>query len=103
MKLTVEEIEQIATLARLDLSENEKNTYAEQLSVVFDYIQILNEVNTDGVEETCQVTGLEDVVREDKAVDSSEELKKKLINSFPEKMGKLLKVKAVFNDSEEDL
>ncbi len=98
MKLTVYEVEQIATLARLELSDNEKELYAKQLSVVFDYIGMLKEVNTDGVPETCQVTGLEDVVREDKAINSGEEIKQKLINSFPEKMGKLLKVKAVFDD-----
>lgn len=103
MKLTVKEVEQIANLARLELNEEEKKMYAEQLSVVLEYIGILNEVNTEGVKETCQVTGLEDVVREDKPMHSSEELKQKLIESFPEKLGKLLKVKAVFNDSEEDL
>lgn len=100
-KLTVNQIQQIATLARLELSEKEKRMYAEQLSVVLDYIEMLNEVNTDGVEETCQVTGLEDVVRADKVQEASEEIKQKLINSFPEKMGKLLKVKAVFSDEEE--
>jgi len=103
MKLSVKEIEQIATLARLELSEKEKQMYAEQLSVVLDYIEMLNEVDTNGVVETCQVTGLEDVVREDKAQETSQEIKQKLINSFPEKTGNLLKVKAVFNDSEEDL
>jgi len=94
--LTPEQIQQIATLARLELTEKEKKLYAKQLSVVLDYIEMLNEVNTEGVEETCQVTGLEDVVREDKVQEASEEIKQKLINSFPEKMGKLLKVKAVF-------
>jgi len=101
MSLTPKQLEQIATLARLELSEPEKKMYAEQLSVVLDYISILNEVDTDGVEETCQVTGLEDVFREDKAIENSEEIKQKLINSFPEKMGKLLKVKAVFSDEAE--
>jgi len=100
MKLTTKEIEQIATLARLELSEKEKKMYAEQLSVVLDYIGMLNEVNTDGVEETCQVTGLEDVTREDKVVGSSEETKQKLIRNFPDKVGKLLKVKAVFGDED---
>jgi len=94
--LTPEQIQQIATLARLELTEKEKKLYAKQLSVVLDYIEMLNDVNTEGVEETCQVTGLEDVVREDKVQEASEEIKQKLINSFPEKMGKLLKVKAVF-------
>ncbi len=99
MKLTTKEIEQIATLARLELSDKEKQMYAEQLSVVLDYIGMLNEVNTDGVEETCQVTGLEDVVREDKVVESGEEKKNKLINNFPDKVGRLLKVRAVFDNT----
>jgi aspartyl-tRNA(Asn)/glutamyl-tRNA(Gln) amidotransferase subunit C len=100
MKLTTKEIEQIANLARLELNEQEKKIYAEQLSVVLDYFSMLNEVNTDGVEETCQVTGLEDVVREDKVVSRSDDEKNKLIKNFPEKVGKLLKVKAVFNEAE---
>ena len=98
MKLTTDQIEQISTLARLELTEKEKSMYAEQLSVVLDYVEILNEVDTDGVEETCQVTGLEDVVREDKIIECDEETKKKIIDQFPEKMGKLLKVKAIFAD-----
>ena len=100
-RLTKDQIEQIATLARLELSEQEKEMYAEQLSVVLDYIEMLDEVDTTGVEETCQVTGLQDVVREDFVVEASEETKKKLINAFPEKVGKLLKVKAVFNSGVE--
>lgn len=102
MKLTPQEIEKIATLARLDLSAKEKKMYAEQLSVVFDYIEILNEVDTDDVLETCQVTGLEDVVREDEVASWEDEDKKKLINNFPDKMGNLLKVKAVFNDNDDE-
>lgn len=101
MKLDKDQIEQIATLARLELTEKEKTMYAEQLSVVLDYIEMLDEVNTTGVEETCQVTGLQDVVREDVVIEASEETKKKLINAFPEKVGKLLKVKAVFNSGVE--
>jgi len=102
MKLTPQEIENIAKLARLELSAKEKEMYAEQLSVVFDYVEMLNEVDTDGVEETCQVTGLEDVVREDEVFGASEETKNKIIDQFPEKVGRLLKVKAVFiNDTEE--
>jgi len=101
MKLTIKEIEQIANLARLELNEKEKKMYAEQLSVVLDYIDMLKEVNTDVVEETCQVTGLMDVVRADKVVERDDETKKKLINNFPDKVGRLLKVKAVFDDETE--
>ncbi|PIZ95283.1 MAG: Asp-tRNA(Asn)/Glu-tRNA(Gln) amidotransferase GatCAB subunit C [Candidatus Magasanikbacteria bacterium CG_4_10_14_0_2_um_filter_37_12] len=96
MQLSPQQIEQIATLARLDLSESEKTMYAKQISVILDYIDMLNEVDTTVVEETCQVTGLEDVFREDKVADCDEEVRKNIITQFPEKQGNLLKVKAVF-------
>lgn len=96
MKLTIQEIEQIAKLARLELSEKEKTMYAEQLSAVLDYVETLNEVDTEGIVETCQVTGLEDVVREDVAHGCELNVQKKLIEQFPQKEMNLLKVKAVF-------
>lgn len=95
-KLSPEEIDNIANLSRLDLSEKEKKMYAEQLSVVFDYIKMLEKVNTEDVAETCQVTGLEDIVRKDEVKECDEEARQKLIEQFPEKIGDLLKVKKVF-------
>lgn len=97
MKLTKDQIEQIATLARLELSDAEKEMYAGQLSTVLEYIDMLNEVDTSMVEETCQVTGLEDVVRDDVVISTDEETRQKLLTAFPEKIGQLLKVKAVFD------
>lgn len=96
MKLTPKEVQHVADLARLELNDVEKKRYAKELSVIFDYVEMLNEVDTDGIEETCQVTGLEDVVREDYVVETTPEERKALIEQFPEKMGNLLKVKAVF-------
>ena len=98
MKLEIQDIEDIAELARLHLTQDEKARYAGQLSAVLDYVEMLNEVDTTGVEETCQVTGLEDVVREDVVVESSKEVKKGIISQFPAKVGNLLKVKAVFTN-----
>ena len=65
MKLKKSEIEHIANLARLDLSEEELDLYGGQLSDVLSYIDQLQEVDTSGVEPTAQVTGLENVLRED--------------------------------------
>ncbi len=92
------DIEQIASLARLALTDEEKKRYAEELSVVFEYVAMLNEVDTSSVEETCQVTGLEDITRDDIPVRIDEETRKKLLASFPERMGDLLKVKAIFTE-----
>jgi aspartyl-tRNA(Asn)/glutamyl-tRNA(Gln) amidotransferase subunit C len=97
MALEISDIERVADLARLELSEQEKQMYAEQLSAVFDYMEMLNEVDVSDVPETCQVTGLEDVLREDIAKPIDEETRKKLIEQFPDRMGDLLKVKGVFN------
>ncbi len=98
MKLDISDIEHIADLARLHLSEEEKARYAEQLSAVLGYVEMLNEVDTTGVEETCQVTGLEDVFREDVAHSASDDVRKEIIAQFPAKTGDLLRVKAVFAD-----
>jgi len=65
MKLSKEEIQHIADLARLDLSEAEFEKYGCQLSGVLDYIDQLQEVDTDDLEPTAQVTGLENVYRND--------------------------------------
>ena len=96
--LSNEEINKIAHLARLELSEKEKKQYAEQLSIVFDYVKMLEEVDTEGVAETCQVTGLEDVLRDDIVKECSEETRQKLIAQFPARTDDLLKVKQVFED-----
>lgn len=96
MKLSTDDIDHIATLARLELTTEEKARYAEQISVVLDYIEMLNEVETEDEVETCQVTGLEDVVREDVVEGCEESVRSKLIESFPDKVGSLLKVRAVF-------
>ncbi len=97
MKLTVDEIEKVAKLSRLALTEQEKKYYAEQLSGIFGYIEMLNEVDTEGVKATDQVTGLSDQTRPDLIVPSSVDMQKKLMDAFPEKQGNLLKVKAVFD------
>lgn len=58
-------ISHVAKLANLTLTEEEKVRFETQLSSVLDYIARLNEVDTNDVEETSQVTGLENVLRED--------------------------------------
>jgi len=100
MKIDSQTIEDLATLSRLDLTPEEKNRYAEQISVILDYIEMLSEVDTEDVLETCQVTGLIDVTRADEPQECDEETREKLLACFPESQGRLLKVKAVFKNTE---
>ena len=69
MSITREEIEHVAQLARLQLSEAEKDQFTKQLSSILDYISQLNEVNTENIEPTAQVSGLLNVWREDEVVE----------------------------------
>lgn len=97
MTITLDIIDHVATLARLDLTDDEKQRYATQLSGIFDYIALLDEVDTDNVEETCQVTGLKNVFADDVVEEVSDEERRALLDAFPQKLGNLLKVKAVFD------
>ena len=59
------DISHIAKLANLPLTDEEKKKFEKQLEETISYIQNLNEVDATGIEPTSQVTGLENVTRED--------------------------------------
>lgn len=65
MKISKEEIEHIAMLARLSLSEEEKELFISQLSSVLDYMKKLNELDTSDIEPTSHVLPLGNVMRDD--------------------------------------
>jgi aspartyl-tRNA(Asn)/glutamyl-tRNA(Gln) amidotransferase subunit C len=94
MKLTKQEVEKIAKLSRLELNEEEKGKFAGQLSAVLDYVGKLNEVNTENVDMTAQVTGLENVYREDKADQC--DYQSDLVKQAAESEDNLIKTKSVF-------
>ncbi|NLW50430.1 MAG: Asp-tRNA(Asn)/Glu-tRNA(Gln) amidotransferase subunit GatC [Candidatus Brocadiaceae bacterium] len=50
MAITREQVEHVALLARLDLTDGEKTAFAEQLSAILDYVAKLDELDTGGVE-----------------------------------------------------
>lgn len=101
MQIDKDTIEYISKLARLNLTENEKEKYAEELSVVFDYIEELNKLDTENVRETFQVLDLENIVRDDKTKKYDKEKRTAVLANFPEKEGQLLKVKAVFENNDD--
>jgi len=66
--LSGEQVMHIAKLARLGITVPESEKFAGQLSGILSYVENLNEINTDDVEPTLQVTGLTNVTRADKVV-----------------------------------
>ncbi len=65
MTLTLAEVEHIAELAKLALTDDEKARFQQQLSAILDYAAKLNAVNTDDIPPTTFALPLETVLRED--------------------------------------
>jgi aspartyl-tRNA(Asn)/glutamyl-tRNA(Gln) amidotransferase subunit C len=95
MQLTKQEIEHVAKLARLELTEEEIKKYGEQLSGVLSYIDQLQEVDTKNIEPTAQVTGLQNSWREDIVEDWSYEERQAALKLAPELEDLQLKVRRV--------
>jgi len=81
-QLTEDEVRHIAKLARLRLSADDVKKLSKELTSILEYIDVLNEVDTDGVEPTAQVTGLSGVLREDE-VKPSEATTEQLLGCSP--------------------
>jgi aspartyl-tRNA(Asn)/glutamyl-tRNA(Gln) amidotransferase subunit C len=67
MSITRADVQHIAELAKLRLSEAEEARYQEQLSAILDYAQRLNALDTDPISPTATVLPLRSVMRDDVA------------------------------------
>lgn len=65
MKLDIAQVKKVGTLANLPLTSEEQEKFSKELSETLDYVNQLESVDTKGVEPTSQVTGLENITRED--------------------------------------
>ena len=65
MSLTREDVEHVASLARLGLSDDELNTLQDQLSSILGHIEVLNQLDTEAIPPTAQVIQLDNVLRPD--------------------------------------
>ena len=63
--ITVADVEHVAKLARLSLSEDEKKLYTEQLGKIIDFFAELNAIDTTGVEPMSHALSVTNVMRED--------------------------------------
>lgn len=95
MKLSKEEVQHIAKLARLGLSEDELEKYGSQLSDILNYVNQLKEVDVKKTAPTAQVTGLNNVSRADKIKDWDQREVKEALADAPEKEAGFIKVKRV--------
>lgn len=92
MAFTKADIEKLAKLARIELTEEEKEKFKDQLSSILDYVRQIQEVDTSKVKPGFRLA-LKNVFRED-LVDQYKDIDNS-IKQFPQKAGRLSKVKPV--------
>jgi aspartyl-tRNA(Asn)/glutamyl-tRNA(Gln) amidotransferase subunit C len=69
MKISESDVQYVASLAMLEVAENEKKELANQLSRIVEYVEQLNKLDVRGIEPTAQVvTSMKHAVREDRVV-----------------------------------
>lgn len=92
--LKKEEVEHVASLARIEISEVDMQKLAEQLSAILDYVAELGKAPTENVEPILQINGLKNIGREDKIIESLSV--EKVLSNAPEKENNFIKTKQVF-------
>ena len=73
MALTKDEVRHISKLARLNLTDEEVERFTKELSSILEYVDQLQEVDTEGIIPTAQVTGLSNSFRSDEVKPSEAE------------------------------
>ncbi len=96
--LSTDQVRHVAHLAHLPVSEESIAKLQKELEATFEYINKIKSLNTKGVDETSQVTGLENVFRED-IVDNKRTLpQKEVLSTAPSIYKGYFKVKAIFHE-----
>jgi aspartyl-tRNA(Asn)/glutamyl-tRNA(Gln) amidotransferase subunit C len=96
MKISIKEVEHIAALARLKLTNAEKRRYSEQLSEILDYAAKLDELDTDDIPPTNSVLKTELRLREDQPHPGLSQ--QDLLRNAPKKQDGQLQVPPVLGD-----
>lgn len=80
--ITVKDVEHVAKLARLELTEEEKEKFTSQLGDVLKYVEQMNEVDTSNVEPMAHAIDFVNVMREDEV--KYEQTKEELMKNAPD-------------------
>ncbi len=93
MSLTPEEVQHIARLARVGLSDDEMPRLQSQLSQILDYFRRLQEVDTENVPPTAQTLAMHNVMRDDEPQPSID--KEEVLANAPQREDDRFRVRAI--------
>ena len=93
--LSKQQVQHIANLARIGLSEREQEKYGKDLSAILNYIEKLQGANVDGVEPMSHSLSVENVMRADDADQERPERVNKMMEQAPQKEKGYVRTKAI--------
>ncbi|MCK1235709.1 Asp-tRNA(Asn)/Glu-tRNA(Gln) amidotransferase subunit GatC [Streptococcus uberis] len=96
MKISEEEVRHVATLSKLAFSEEETSQFATTLTKIVDMVELLNEVDTEGVAIATTMADRKNVMRPDLAQAGTN--REDLFKNVPEKENNFIKVPAILED-----
>ena len=96
MPLDRAQVRHIASLARIGIPDEEIGSYVDQLSDIIDQFEVLNELDTSGVEPTGHAGELRAVMRDDEPADSLSP--DETLSNAPRREGEFFRVKAVLDE-----
>ena len=94
--ITRQDVEHVARLARLQLTDPELERMAEQLGAILAHIDTLAALGTEGVEPTSHAVPLVDVMREDEARPCLSQ--EDMLANVPDRMGAFARVPRIIED-----
>ena len=96
--ITKKEVQNVAKLARLNITK-EEDKFVKELSLILGYVEKLKEVNVNKVKPTSHPFEIENVMREDIPQKPEEETVQRLMKAAPAKKENYIKVKAILKSS----
>lgn len=96
MALSREQVQHIARLARVGLTEEDVDRFTEQLSEILDYFERLRQVDTEGVPPTAHTLDLHNVMREDEPEPAYD--KEEMLANAPLREGDYFRVRAILDE-----
>lgn len=99
MAITANEVKHVASLAKLEFTDEELQKFTGQMDEIINMVEQLGEVDTTDVPVTSTVTEEVNVMREDVAVKGTD--RTLLMKNVPEEKAGLIKVPAIIDESEE--
>lgn len=94
-KVSSEKVECIANLAKINLTEKEREKFSKELSDILCYMEQLQEVDTENVNPMAQVAGAVNIFRKDVVKNCGEEEITAIIKNFPDREKRFVKVKKI--------